>query len=316
VSPRASLAINPWKGGTLKGIYAEAFRAPTFFESSFTDNQTVIPNYSLQPEVVRSGEVSFEQRVGTQRFFAGAFDAQYSSLVESNLASLAALDSAVAHGILPMPMRGSTIEGTYGPNGYSTSQYQNLSSVSDLGINAAFEGTALHKDLRYGLNVTGANARQDVPNPLSPSPTCPPGTTIATTTKAKGVTTADSCNTPIPVTPAVFGNARISYDLPGEWPIVGLVASVVGPRPTDGAFDSGWKTAPYAPTQVDLRATVSGPIPGIPRLTYRFIADYAAAAVNPYLVGEATTYSRANPLPELVPVDQFRTTVSLQYDLR
>jgi hypothetical protein len=67
---------------------------------------------------------------------------------------------------------------------------------------------------------------------------------------------------------------------------------------------------------VDLRATVSGPIPGIPRLTYRFIADYAAAAVNPYLVGEATTYSRANPLPELVPVDQFRTTVSLQYDLR
>jgi outer membrane receptor for ferrienterochelin and colicins len=316
VSPRASVAVNPWKGGTLKVIYAEAFRAPTFFESSFTDNQTVIPNYSLQPEVVRSGEVSFEQRVGTQRFFVGGFDAQYSDLVESNLASPAALDSAVKDGILPPPMHGSTILGTYGPNGYGTSQYQNLSTVSDLGINAAFEGTALHKDLRYGLNVTGAYARQDIPNPLTPSATCPPGTAIGTTSMTNKMTIADSCNTPIPVTPAIFGNARISYDLPGDWPIIGLVASLVGPRPADGAFDSNWKTAPYAPTQLDLRATISGAVPGIPRLTYRFIADYAAAAVNPYVVGEATTYTRANPLPELVPVDQFRTTLGLQYDLR
>jgi outer membrane receptor for ferrienterochelin and colicins len=310
VSPRAVVAINPWKNGTLKVIYAEAFRAPTFFESSFTDNQTVIPNYSLHPEVVRSGEVSFEQRFGTQRFFVGGFDAQYSSLIESDTASLQAIQNAIMQKILPKVANPAITYGN-GPMGYATSQYQNLSSVTDLGINAAFEGTALRRDLRYGVNFTAAYSRQDIPNPSAGS-ACPVGTTTAAGPPAN----ATSCSTPIPVTPVVFGNARISYDIPGDWPVIGLVASLVGSRPANGAFNSGWATPPYAPMQVDLRGTISGIVPGVEHLSYRLIADYAVASVNPYLAGEVTSPTRANPLPELIPVDQFRTTVGLQYDFR
>jgi hypothetical protein len=295
----------------LKLIYAEAFRAPTFFETSFTDNQTVIPNYNLQPEVVRSGEVTFEQRIGTQRLFLGGFDAHYSSLVEQDPASPAALANAIMQHILPAPAPGSSIQSTYGAKGYATSQFQNLSSVTNYGLNAAFEGSALRKDLRYGLNVTWAYSQQEIPNPNSGA--CPTGTTPAGSTSTSSPTT---CNSPIAVAPTFFGNARISYDLPGDWPVIGVIASLVGSRPAAGAFDSGWKNPPYAPTQLDLRATVSGTLPSVPHLSYRLIADYAVAAFNPYVVGEVNSPTRANPLPELLPVDQFRTTVGLEYVFR
>jgi hypothetical protein len=121
---------------------------------------------------------------------------------------------------------------------------------------------------------------------------------------------------PLAVAPQVFGNARISYKLPGDWPVIGVVASVIGRRPTDGAFDSGWTPPPYAPTQVELRGTLSGRFPWIPGLSYRFIVDYAVASVNPYIIGPVTSPTAANPNPELIPVDQLRTTVGLQYDLK
>ena len=73
-SPRAVAAVNPWHNATLKVIYSEAFRAPSYFETNYTDNQTAIPNLTLKPETVESGEVSFEQRIGTQRFFVGGFE--------------------------------------------------------------------------------------------------------------------------------------------------------------------------------------------------------------------------------------------------
>jgi outer membrane receptor protein involved in Fe transport len=295
VSPRAVVAINPWEKGTLKVIYSEAFRAPSYFETTFTDNQTVIPNHTLRPEIVRSGEVSFEQRFGTQRIFVGGFDAQYSDMVLLQLAPPAALEGAVQGGILPAvtPNTNKNILKTYGLNGSYVEQSQNVSGISDLGVNAAFEGSAFDKTLRYGVNVTGAVSHQNVTNPDG------------------SVTT-----TPIEVTPQVFGNARVSYALPGDWPVIGVASSVVGRRPVAGAFESGWAVPPYAPTQVELRGTLSGRVPGIPRLSYRFIVNYAVSALNPYTTGPVTSPTTANPVPVLIPVDQLRTTLGLQYDLK
>ena len=115
--------------------------------------------------------------------------------------------------------------------------------------------------------------------------------------------------------PEFFGNARVSYNLPGDWPVIAVAVSLVGRRPTDGAFDEGWKPVPVSPTQVEVRPTISGLFPGVPGLSYRLIADYARAAVNPYLVGPVNAPTMAVRTPELIPVDQFRTTIGLQYDL-
>ncbi len=292
LSPRAMTAVNPWPKGTIKVIYSEAFRTPSYFESNYTDNAFQIPNTRLTPETVRSIESSFEQRFGSQRILFGVFDQTYSNVVSDQNAPLAALKGAIGGGVLPPVPKGSTIAATYGPSGAEVEQYQNLSSIDDYGFNAAFEGTAFQRDLRYGINVTGAVSRQNVTNPDG------------------SVTTL-----PLTVTPQVFGNARISYKLPGALPVVAVAASLVGPRPADDAFGGGWTPLPYAPTTLDLRWTVSGPFPDVPGLSYRLIADYVSAAENPYVVGPGSP-TPAHPSAELVPVDQFRTTVGLQYDLK
>jgi outer membrane receptor protein involved in Fe transport len=306
VSPRGVIAINPWKSGTLKVIYSEAFRAPTYFETSFTDHQTTIPNLSLQPETVRSGEVTFEQRFGTQRLFVGGFDTQYSDMVLSVLAPTPALVSAVNNGILPAP-RNDTPKGIVAKYGPQVSQYQNLSSIEAIGLNAAYEGTAFAKDLRYGVNFTYSHARQTEPNPA-------PGGSSGPCPGSSGPPEAN-CTLPVAVAPQVFGNARISYDLPGELPVVGAIASLMGQTPINHAFDSGWTPPPYTPTQVDLRGTISGRVPWVPALSYRFIVDYAVSGVSPYLTGPVTQPTKVVSSPLLVPVDQFRTTLGLQYDL-
>jgi outer membrane receptor protein involved in Fe transport len=308
VSPRAVAAVNPWRSGTLKLIYSEAFRSPSYYETSFTDNASIIPNLTLGPETVRSEEVSFEQRFGAQRLFVGGFNASYSSMVLAENAPTAALVAAVKDGTLP-PATPNTTAGivqAYGPSGASVEQNQNLSSIDDVGVNAAFEGTALRRDLRYGVNVTWAYARQTGPNP-SPSPGPCPG--------SQGAASA-TCTLPLTVTPQLFGNARVSYALPDGWPVLAVAASLVGRRPANTAFSAGWSPPPYAPTQVDLRATISGPVPRVPGLSYRLTADYAVAAVNPYVIGPVTSPTSKDPTPELVPVDQFMTTVGVQYDWR
>jgi outer membrane receptor for ferrienterochelin and colicins len=314
VSPRGVVAINPWHNGTLKVIYSQAFRAPSYFETNFTDNQTIIPNVKLQPETVQSGEVSFEQRFGTQRVFVGGFDAIYSNMVLLEDAPTNALVSAVNSGVLrpkPTPDTRQNVINNFGPNGSIavTEQNQNLSGIDDIGINAAFEGTALNRDLRYGANFTWAYARQTGPNPSPTTPGPCPGSPPNSMAEA-------NCTLPLTVTPQAFGNARVSYDIPGDWPIVGVAVSVIGRRPVAGAFDSSWTPIPYAPTQVDLRGTISGRFPWLPSLSYRFIVDYAIAALNPYLVGPVSSPTTTNPTPELIPVDQLRTTIGLQYDLK
>jgi len=310
VSPRAVAAVTPWKDGTFKILYSEAFRAPSYFETSFTDNQTVIPALSLNPETVQSGELSYEQRFGTQRVFIGGFDAVYSSVVFEQGAPNTALQAAVTNGTLPF-VPPNQVVATYGPSGTGVLQNQNLSSIDDIGVNAAFDGTLLRRDLRYGLNVTWAASNQTSPNPdatpATPAP-CP-----NTPAKSPNATT---CTQPVTVSPVFFGNARISYDLPGDWPVIGVATSLVGRRPAANAFSSGYANPPYAPTQVEIRGTISGPVPSVPGLSYRLIANYAVAATNPYIVGPVTSATKADPNAQLIPVDQFRATVGLQYDWR
>lgn len=140
-SPRFAAAARTWKGGTLKGVYAEAFRSPSIIETDLA-NPTQLKSEGLEPERVRSLDASVEQRVGAQRLLVGAFRSWWSNLVEQHVLTLEEQQDAVREGKLALA------------NAYGAAQFRNVSSIDNYGVNGVFEGAL--GDLRYGLTVTGA----------------------------------------------------------------------------------------------------------------------------------------------------------------
>jgi outer membrane receptor for ferrienterochelin and colicins len=283
VSPRFAASAPLWEGGTLKGIYSEAFRAPSWQESA-SALETQIPADNLRPETVRSVEGAVDQRLGSHRLLFGVFRSWWRDLVELHQLSAQEIHDAQLAGWLPLfPSLAPT-------------QYRNVSAIDNYGFNAGYEGTL--GGFRYGLNGTGAIARRG----------------------EMGI--ADS---PLVVAPQLFGNARIAYDFGDQLPTVALAGHYQGRRPGSRAF--AFSPPPYAPALVELRLTVTGPVPGLKGLTYRASANYAFAEKGPYVIGpsqsQISTGAR-NPTtgelevlirdPELIPIDRFRGGVGLQYD--
>jgi outer membrane receptor protein involved in Fe transport len=258
LSPRLAATLATWKGGIVKAIYAEAFRAPTYYEAYFQDaNQ--IPGNGLHPETVRSAEASIEQRWGSHRIMFGVFRTWWSDMITLALAD---------------PTK----------NIY---QYQNTASIDNVGYNGAFEGQT--GDLRYGMSITGAWTRRNTPN----------GTQDLT------------------VAPSLYGNARVSYDLPGNLPIVALAAAFTGPRLADRANDGGWPVTPQAPAQVQFRLTLSDRLPGTLPLSWRVGLAYATSGVSPYVAGPNQVYAagQTGNAAALAPVNRMSLFATLQYDL-
>jgi outer membrane receptor for ferrienterochelin and colicins len=166
-------------------------------------------------------------------------------------------------------------------------QYRNSSSIENVGGDGRIEGAFLRGDLRYGLDVTVARSRRRM---------------------------FDGSEVDLTVTPKVFGNARLSYRLPGQLPTLAVAAAFVGRRLADRANDGLFMPAPSAPPQLELRATVSGAVPGLAGLSYRASANVAVAEHNPYVVGPTQAATVDQPSARLSPVDRFRVTVGLQYD--
>ena len=275
ISPRFAASIKPWKGGTLKGIYAEAFRAPSMVE---TDHYfpSQLRAVDLRPERVRSIEGSFEQKFGAQKVFFGVFRSWWTDLIQLHALSLQEQQEGVTNGTIAL----ST---------FANDQTRNVASIDNYGINAAYEGALGDtSQFRYGLNFTGSVARSVEPGKEA---------------------------TPLPVAPQAFGNARVSYDLPGELPTVALATHFMGKRAVDRAFDGDWLTIPYVSSQVEARVTVSGGIPWVKGLSYRASANALLNQRGPYVVGPGQLRDPNHSRPELVPADRFRATVGLSYDL-
>lgn len=194
LSPRAAATLLPWTGSTLKLIYAEAFRAPTAWEVYYIDPRSWIAGGSgIEPEGVRSVELSLEQRFGSQRVVAGVFESWWQDLVlvqdldEDELA--AAID------------RGELLPGT--PAG---AQPRNVSEIESYGVNAGYYGALAGAALHYGVSLTHAVTRISGP---------------------------DASSELVPVAAPTTGNARISYTLPGFWPTLALAGRYVSRRPID-----------------------------------------------------------------------------------
>jgi outer membrane receptor for ferrienterochelin and colicins len=197
-SPRAALALLPWRGGTAKLMYAEAFRAPSAFDIYYYDPATQLPGgKDLRPEIVRSVEATIEQRAGAQTIQIGAFRSWWEDLLLSQELSEEEFDAALASGELA-------------PTATYAYQVRNVSSIESYGMNLAYEGSLSSGRLRYGLSFTEAIARRKDPG------------------APEGV---------LEVAPQLFGNARISYDLGPGLPTAALATRYVGPRLiTDGTY--------------------------------------------------------------------------------
>ena len=120
----------------------------------------------------------------------------------------------------------------------SVFQFRNVARVDNYGVNASYEGNLLDGRLSYGANLTAAYAR------------------LVTGGETKLMT----------VTPALFGNARVSYDFGGARPVVGFASQLTGRRLADYSQDPGVAGLHYAPPTIDLRLTASGRVPRIDKL--------------------------------------------------
>ena len=168
------------------------------------------------------------------------------------------------------------------------SQFQNAGGIASYGGNASFEETT--GKLRYGANVTVASAMRET----------------------------DGSTERLPVAPSVYGNARVLY-LPGEniWsnPAFSLASSIIGPRLVNVVYNGTWPTRPSVPTQVDLRATITGTLAG--GLDYRLMANYAFRGLSPYAIGPNQEPAAENPVnPALAPVNRLVMMFGLQYSIR
>jgi outer membrane cobalamin receptor len=100
LSPRAAVVVMPSEGASLRASYAEAFRGPTALEMNQGDSTYVIPPSSLGPEVVRTAELEWQQRVGWMSLSLRAFAAFYENLIDSRSATEAEVARALDRGEL------------------------------------------------------------------------------------------------------------------------------------------------------------------------------------------------------------------------
>ncbi|CAN91557.1 hypothetical protein sce1399 [Sorangium cellulosum So ce56] len=153
----------------------------------------------------------------------------------------------------------------------SVSRYNNVPGIENYGANLGFETSFLERKLRVGVNSTFAATRRRM--------------SAEQITRNARFGTGD--DVPITVAPQVYGNARVSYEVGAG--AVSLAAAYMGRRIADQAYYGGDPSniapRPEVPPQVELRAAVTGAIPGVKGAGYTLGGQYAFSAHEPYVVG-------------------------------
>ena len=145
-SPRTAVALTTWPGATWKTSYSEAFRAPTAYELNYTDHLTQVPASSLGPEITRTVELSFEQRIAAHRLFFGVFRSWWTDMVFTSTLS-------------PEEVQAMANAGAVEPGATDVYQFRNLSRIDNWGFNAAYGFAFLERRLRFDTNLTGSKTR-------------------------------------------------------------------------------------------------------------------------------------------------------------
>jgi outer membrane receptor for ferrienterochelin and colicins len=83
VSPRVAATFLPIDGTSIRLSYAEAFRAPTAYELTEVDPTYRAPAPGLQPEIARTGELEWQQRIAWLSFSLRGFVSFYEGFIDN-----------------------------------------------------------------------------------------------------------------------------------------------------------------------------------------------------------------------------------------
>jgi outer membrane receptor for ferrienterochelin and colicins len=146
VSPRGAFALSPSRTTTLRGIYSQAFRAPTWSETHLSNNSQA-RSRNVEPEQVRSIEGSIEQRFATQRLMFGVFRSWWDNMIEPHALTSTERNELQRQGELLITAS-------------NVIQYRNISSLTNYGYNGGWDGSLDQGRLGYGVNATAAFTRR------------------------------------------------------------------------------------------------------------------------------------------------------------
>ncbi len=268
VSPRGGVVISPTDTTTIHGSAGTAFRPPSTLER-YTTTAAVELASDLKPETVSSAEVGVTQKFGALRALLTVFASQWDHMI--GLGQGSALGKV---------------------------RFQDTGTIDNYGVNAGVEGSLGLERLQYGASFTWGYARQKTPTPdLSALPPALAGAA----NKAAPYAVNDI---ELVGAPQMSGNARVSYDFQNGGPIAALATSVYGPALTSFAYTNVLAIAPgtdipvfgynwrsttnpkFTDPMVELRMTLTGPVPGLQALRYRLMGSYLfSSAFTPNAYG-------------------------------
>jgi outer membrane receptor protein involved in Fe transport len=278
-SPRGAITVLPWHLASLKLLYAEAFRAPGLGELLYEDPNNYVRADHLRPEVVRSLELTLEQRFagGHGSLKVGGFYNWWHDLIAHGPIDEDRFDAAVAAGQLVPEADIAYVL-----------QYQNRGRIEAFGGFAALQAHALDRRLQLGLNLGVARAAAH---------------------------TSDTIAQPLAVYPTVLGNARIAWVPEDPVPSLGLAALYNSPRRTSEDVSGAFANPRRAGHHGQLRATIDGAIPRTGGLRYSVSVDHNFATHAAYMVGpNRSDTDDPNWRGELYPLPQTTVIFGLRFD--
>jgi outer membrane receptor protein involved in Fe transport len=241
LSPRIAAIYVPWTSASIKAIYSEAFRGPNVVETYFHSPQYLLPAAPLEPETVKSAEVSFEQRFGSHRISYGLFRTWWSNLVRTRYYDATPTGSPADKAVVDE----ARARGELNPFQHYILRYENIASIDNYGASAGIDGSFGLERFQYGLNLTMAQAL--------------------------------TATGPIAGAPRLIGNARLAYDLQRGLPTIGLATTFAGrrsgsygdPFPTEarlratlsGPIAAGFSYRAMFDYQFNDKSTVGIPLP-------------------------------------------------------
>jgi outer membrane receptor protein involved in Fe transport len=122
LSPRVAAVVTPVAGTTLRLSYSEAFRAPSAYELFEADMTYRAPARALGPEVARSLELEWQQRIEWLTFSLRGYVAFYEGFIDTRALTMEEFDAAYARGEFA-----STVEPIY------TVRWDNLDTLRAIG---------------------------------------------------------------------------------------------------------------------------------------------------------------------------------------
>ena len=194
LSPRLAVVLAPAQGTSVRVSYAEAFRAPSAYELEEHDLTYRGPARSLAPEVARSVELEWQQRVDWMTFSLRGYAAFYDGFIDSRPLTTEEFEVAYARGEFS-----PTAEPSY------TVRYDNLSTLRAIGGSFSFTARPV-EGLSLGASLSIAHTRKidgALEEPLALVPLWMGNAHAAWTMAPRGATLAIA---------AYFSGRRIAFD--------------------------------------------------------------------------------------------------------